>query len=139
MDAGKRTTGAWRVVYVGLALATIAVGLLVHFGGGALAPAVRDVVADALWAAMIVWWISAIWPAMGRRFLMAYAVCVLVELSQLVHTPWLDAVRATRLGHLVLGSGFEARDLLAYAAGVAAAAFADARFRAAAARPRPGP
>jgi hypothetical protein len=32
--------------------------------------------------------------------------------------PWLDAVRATRLGHLVLGSDFDGRDLLAYAIGV---------------------
>ncbi|MGZ8492750.1 MAG: DUF2809 domain-containing protein [Gemmatirosa sp.] len=32
------------------------------------------------------------------------------------------ALRGTRLGHLVLGTDFDARDLLAYAAGVACAA-----------------
>ncbi len=56
---------------------------------------------------------------------LAYALCVVVEVSQLYHAPWIDAVRATRLGHLVLGSGFDARDLLAYAVGVAFALLAE--------------
>jgi hypothetical protein len=43
-----------------------------------------------------------------------------VEVSQLWHAPALDAIRATDIGHLVLGSGFDLRDLLAYLLGVAA-------------------
>jgi hypothetical protein len=35
-----------------------------------------------------------------------------------VHTPALDAMRRTTAGHLVLGSGYDARDLAAYALGV---------------------
>jgi hypothetical protein len=35
------------------------------------------------------------------------------------------ATLGTRLGHLLLGSGFDARDLLAYALGIGAAAFVD--------------
>jgi hypothetical protein len=37
-------------------------------------------------------------------------------------------VRATQVGHLVLGSGFEARDFAAYAVGVALAAVIEALF-----------
>jgi len=48
----------------------------------------------------------------------ALAFCCAVEFSQLWHTPWLNAVRRTTAGHLVLGSGFNARDLVAYAGGV---------------------
>ena len=37
-------------------------------------------------------------------------------MSQLYHTPTLDAIRATQAGQLVLGSGFDPRDLAAYVA-----------------------
>jgi hypothetical protein len=90
----------------------------------------RDVVGDALWAAMIVWWVGVFAPD-GRawiRYGVAYAICALVEISQAYHSPSLDAIRANRIGQLVLGSGFDARDLLAYALGVGAAALADAAF-----------
>ncbi|MBU6365939.1 MAG: DUF2809 domain-containing protein [Gemmatimonadetes bacterium] len=124
------TARAWdprRTRHLGAAAATIAIGLLVHRRGALLGAALRDVAGDALWAAMIVWGVSALAPAARRRWrgAAAYAVCAAVETAQLVHTPALDAVRATTLGHLVLGSDFDARDLLAYAAGVAAALLLD--------------
>lgn len=116
-----------RRLYVTLALATIALGLLVHWRGDALAPALRDVAGDALWAAMIVWWVSALAPHLGLpwRGASALAVCAAVEFGQRVHTPWLDPLRRTTLGHLVLGSDFDQRDLLAYVGGVLAAVLLD--------------
>lgn len=51
----------------------------------------------------------------------AWILCAAVEVSQLWHPAWLDAVRATRLGALVLGRGFLWSDLAAYAVGVALA------------------
>ena len=121
---------AARTRHLVAALVTIALGLLVHRRGTMLGPAVRDVAGDALWAAMIVWWVSALAPATRRRWrgAAAYAVCAVVEAAQLLHTPRLDAVRATTLGHLVLGSAFDVRDLFAYAAGVAAALLLDRAF-----------
>jgi hypothetical protein len=117
-----------RVTYLALALTTIVVGLVVHFGGRVLAPAARDILGDALWAAMIVWWVGVIAPRANppTRYGIAYAICAVVELSQAYHTPGLDAARANRLGQLVLGSGFDPRDLIAYAIGVGAAALLDA-------------
>ena len=115
---------ASRAAYVGLALATIALGLAIHLGGRrVLPPAVRDPLGDACWAAMMLWWVSALAPRRPLRWRAAatLAVCAAVEVAQLVRHPTLDAVRATALGHLVLGSDFDARDLAAYAAGVLAA------------------
>jgi hypothetical protein len=116
------------VTYVVLALSTIVIGLLVHRRGAMLSTAARDILGDALWAAMIVWWISARVPLARplARYGTAYAICALVELSQALHTPRLDALRATTIGQLVLGSGFDPRDFLAYALGVGAAALLDA-------------
>lgn len=113
-----------RLRYFALAVGTMALGLAVHRGGGALSPAVRDVLGDALWAAMLSWWIAAVAPALrlSRRSAAAIAFCFAVEFSQLYHVPALDAIRRTRAGHLVLGSGFDPRDFAAYAAGLLAAA-----------------
>jgi hypothetical protein len=111
-----------RIVYVALAVGTIVVGLAVHLHGAALSIVARDVLGDALWAAMIAWWIGAAAPTvrLSRRTIVALAVCFAVELSQLYHAPGIDALRETTLGHLVLGSGFDPRDLASYSAGVLA-------------------
>src|SRR4051794_35807879 len=106
-----------RALFVALALGTIAFGLLVHLHGrGVLGPAAQDKLGDALWAAMIAWWIGALAPRarLGLRAAVAYGICAGVEISQAFHSPALDAIRATRLGHLVLGNGFDPGDLLAY-------------------------
>ncbi len=112
------------------ALLTIGIGLLVHRGALPLTPRTRDVLGDALWASMMVWWMGVVWPAKTPmvRGGLALAVCVLVESSQLLHVSWLDAVRATSIGHLVLGSGFDARDLLAYTIGCGVAVAIDMRW-----------
>lgn len=123
-----------RAIYVGLALATICAGLVVHRPGTLRDPVMRDVTGDALWGMMIAWWAGALVPqaSLVARGLAAYGVCAIVEASQAVHAPALDAIRATTAGHLVLGSGFDPRDFVAYAAGVAAALLIEAvarRFR----------
>lgn len=124
----KGTTAARRWGYLAAALLTIAVGLLVHRGPLPLNGALRDIIGDALWAVMMVCWVSALQPHAPRRvrLIASLVLCWLVELSQLLHTPALDAFRATTAGHLVLGSGFDPRDLLAYTVGVVIAARLDA-------------
>ena len=103
------------------------IGLGVHWGAAAMNATARDVLGDALWAAMIVWLVSAALPTvrLAARSAVAFAICLMVELGQLYHTPALDALRNTTGGHLVLGSGFDPRDLIAYAGGVCAAAIVD--------------
>jgi hypothetical protein len=123
---GRKAPSAFRerANYVALALATIAIGLLVHLRGSFLGPVTRDMLGDALWAAMIAWWVGALVPRarLAARSAGAFAMCAGVEVSQLFHSPTLDAIRGTQVGHIVLGSGFDARDFLAYALGVAGAA-----------------
>ena len=112
-----------RLRYFVLAIVTIVVGLLVHFDGRVLSFRVRDVLGDALWAMMIVWWMGVALPSvrLSVRGVAAFAVCVAVEFSQRYHTPFLDAARLTVPGQLILGSGYDPRDFLAYAAGVVVA------------------
>jgi hypothetical protein len=51
----------------------------------------------------------------------AFGIALGVELSQRFHVPWLDAIRSTSLGALLLGQGFLWSDVACYAAGVALA------------------
>jgi hypothetical protein len=109
--------------FAALAIGTLALGLLVHQAGSVLPPAVQDILGDALWAMMIAWLVGAIIPRTPpwRRAAVAIAFAWAVELSQLLHAPWLDGWRRTTLGQLTLGTDFDPRDLAAYAVGVLAA------------------
>jgi hypothetical protein len=109
-----------RGTYLGLAIATIAIGLAVHYHMHWLGEA-RDIVGDALWAAMMVWWISALVPGASLigRLALAFVIAAAVEASQTL--AFLDPLRHTGLGHLVLGTDFDPRDFASYAAGVLAA------------------
>jgi hypothetical protein len=93
----------------------------------------RDIAGDAIWAAMIAWGVAAVIPSrpLIARGVAAFALCAAVEVSQLVHTPTLDAWRASTLGALVLGSGFDPRDLASYAIGIVTAAATERIIRSA--------
>ena len=112
-----------RRTYIALILVTVGLGLLVHMHGTALAPALRDILGDTLWAMNIVWVVSFVAPRapLATRAAVALAICFAVELSQLIDHRALDAARHSLIGHLLIGSDFDARDFVAYTAGVAIA------------------
>jgi uncharacterized protein YebE (UPF0316 family) len=56
--------------------------------------------------------------------------CYLIEISQLYHAFWIDSIRRTTLGGLVLGYGFLWSDLLAYAIGIGVGIIIDIAWRA---------
>ena len=82
---------------------------------------------DALWTVMVYLCILFLRPRVSvpRAALAALGLSFAVEFSQLVHVPWLDALRAHRFGALLLGRGFLASDLLCYTVGAALAAGVD--------------
>lgn len=124
-------TALWsrrRAIAIAAALATIALGL----ASRRYAPALPDFVAayagDALWALLVYLLATVIAPSapIARRAIAALAFAFAIETSQLYHAPWIDGLRANRLGALVLGSGFLWSDLVCYTAGVACGASTEA-------------
>lgn len=84
---------------------------------------------DALWAAMIYWGFKFLFAQNSKvTALYALVFCFLIEFSQLYHEPWIDQIRNTRLGSLVLGFGFLWSDLICYSVGIFLSVQAD-RFR----------
>lgn len=82
---------------------------------------------DTLWTAMVYACLVFLWPRLTipQAAALAVGISFAVELSQLYRAPWLDAVRAHRLGALVLGRGFLASDLVCYTVGGLLAAGVD--------------
>ena len=82
---------------------------------------------DALWALMVFlgWGLLMPRSSTGRLAMLALATSWLVELAQLYQAPWIDAIRATAPGHLVLGNTFSWFDLVAYGVGVLVGALGD--------------
>ncbi len=113
------------------AFATIALGLLWRSHRVPLPSFVAKYGGDALWALMIFFLVRAVNPRLSLRAgsVWALAICWLVEFSQLYRAPWIDSIRHTFLGHLVLGSTFNPPDLLAYAVGVALQGFSLERLQ----------
>jgi hypothetical protein len=75
---------------------------------------------DTLWALDAFLGIGLLLPraTTGLVAALTMAFSVAVELSQLYHAPWIDSIRQTTLGGLVLGFGFLWSDLACYAVGV---------------------
>lgn len=113
-----------------LLISTVLAGLASRRFADSLPRLVADYAGDTLWATMVFWVLAFITTTSPTRRLSITALCIAigVELSQLYHAPWIDAIRNTRLGHLALGQGFLASDLWCYAAGVALAAAIDIAF-----------
>lgn len=120
-----------RVRYAVLALAVVASGLLWRSGFIPLTPSLSNYGGDALWALMIFVGFGFLLPRAGTVAIawLALSFSWSVEFSQLYHVPWIDAVRATLPGRLVLGNTFNWPDLLAYALGVGIGALVEWRLR----------
>ena len=75
---------------------------------------------DTLWALAAFLGIGLILTRQSTRTVafLAMAFSIAIELSQLYHAPWIDSIRQTTLGGLILGFGFLWSDLACYAAGV---------------------
>jgi len=117
-----------RVVYAIALVLVIAAGLASRRFGHALPAFVADYAGDTLWAAMVFVCLGLLFPRQPTRTLAlaALALAYADEISQLYHAPWIDAIRRTTPGALVLGWGFLWSDLACYTAGVALAAGVEA-------------
>jgi hypothetical protein len=118
------------VTYGSLLGLTVLLGLATRVRPDAFPALVARYGGDILWASMLVWLLALLRPGSTTttRGLVAIGIATLVELSQLIQSPWLTAARATPIGALVLGQGFLWSDLVCYAIGVSLASLLDARL-----------
>lgn len=103
-----------RLRLVSIAMATVATGLLSR-----RYPIAGNYPGDALWATLVfALWVLLV-PKYSLRIHLALAASTsfCVEFAQLYQAPWINSLRQTLPGKLILGSGFDPYDLIAYTIG----------------------
>lgn len=109
-----------RVVYFFIILCTMALGLASrkypHFFTSFLA----TYLGDTLWALLVYWLIGFLFPKLASQKVLVYALlfAYLIEISQLYQAPWINQIRDTTLGSLVLGHQFLWVDFVCYTTGI---------------------
>ncbi len=74
---------------------------------------------DVLWATMVYMGLCIVRPKWhwGMMFGITLVIAYSIEVTQLYHTPWIDTLRNTTLGALILGFHFVWSDFICYSIG----------------------
>ncbi|WP_144513131.1 DUF2809 domain-containing protein [Bacillus mycoides] len=120
-----------RLLYAMLTIVVIILGLSSRKFAFALPDLLNGYLGDALWALMIFTGFGFLFPKIEMKKLafISLIFCYGIEISQLYHAEWIDSIRATTLGGLVLGYGFLWSDLVAYTIGVGIGMFCEFMLR----------
>lgn len=104
-----------RMKYLSLTLATIIIGLISR-----RIDSVPLFVGDGLYAVMMFFIIRTIFIrfSISKVAIISLAITYSIEISQLYQAQWINDIRHTLPGRLILGQGFLWSDLIAYLVGV---------------------
>jgi len=115
-----------RIKYFALIVSTIILGLLSrHIAGIPL------FIGDILWATMVYFMVRFVFISKPIKFIIvaSLAFCYAIEFSQLYQAPWINSIRHTVIGGLVLGEIFLWSDMLCYTIGVGIGVLVDIRSK----------
>lgn len=119
-----------RTKYGIIVLITIVAGLLSRKFMFIFPKSIAPYIGDAIWASMIYFIIRTVIPNLKiiNVAFIAIIVSYSIEISQLYQADWINNIRNTSLGGLVLGHGFLYEDLIAYLIGNIASMVIDKKF-----------
>ena len=102
----------------------VTIGLGLFSRTGYLPDFLYGYLGDTLYALMFFFIVGFVLPRSSiiKVSIVALSLCFAIELSQLYHAEWIDAIRKTRIGGLILGFGFLWSDLISYGVGVTSGA-----------------
>ncbi|PFZ65996.1 ribosomal maturation YjgA family protein [Bacillus wiedmannii] len=120
-----------RLLYALFTIVIIILGLSSRKLAFALPHLLNAYLGDALWALMIFTGFGFLFPKIDTKKVVFISLlfCYGIEVSQLYHAEWIDSIRATTLGGLVLGYGFLWSDIVAYTIGVGIGMFCEFMLR----------
>lgn len=109
-----------RWVYFIAVIITMAAGLASRTYGAVLPKWMNEHFGDALWVGMIYFGVRMVFIHLSRARAVWISVTFswMIEFSQLIQVPWLNELRSTLWGALILGSGFLVIDLIRYLIGI---------------------
>ena len=108
-----------RMIYSVLFLVTIPIGLATRKKPEWFYEPIAKYGGDILWTSLFFFLFRIIFPTKKLVTILCYtyALAVSIEISQLYHANWIDDIRRTFLGKMILGFGFLWSDLICYAIG----------------------
>ena len=109
-----------RPTYAGLIVGVVILGLGSRSSAAEILPEfIATYAGDTLWALMIFLLIGCVWAETSTIRVAAWTLAFAygIEFSQFHQADWINAIRDTRLGGLVLGFGFKGSDLVCYTLG----------------------
>ena len=109
-----------RITYLIAAIAVVILGLSSRRYSRVLPDFLASYAGDTLWALTAFLGIGVLFPrwSTARVCVTALLFAFAIELSQLYHSPWVEQLRHTKVGGLILGYGFLWSDLLCYVVGI---------------------
>lgn len=77
-------------------------------------------VGDMLWAMMVYFGFRFLFPKLNiiKSLVIAFLFSFSIEISQLYQADWINNIRNTTIGGLILGHGFLFEDLISYSIGI---------------------
>ncbi|MBI4645558.1 MAG: DUF2809 domain-containing protein [Bacteroidia bacterium] len=108
------------IIYLLLAVLTGAIGIASRKFGDYIPDFFAKYTGDTPWACAGYFFLRMLFPNWKKIYsaLTAFIISVVVECSQLFHPLWLDKVRNTIIGALLLGFGFKWSDFICYISGI---------------------
>ena len=113
-----------RIVYLFLIVLVIGLGLASRRWGYTLPEFISKYSGDTLWAIMVFLIMGFIFKNKSIWIIAFFAIIFSfsIEISQLYHGEFIDSIRGTRIGGLMLGYGFLWSDIVCYSLGIMIAA-----------------
>lgn len=109
-----------RIVYIAIFFIVIILGISSRTFSDVLPLFVSRHFGDALWASMVYFGCRILF--LKQRLFMSVVLSLVfsysIEFSQLYQADWINSLRSTLLGALILGKGFLSIDLIRYVIGI---------------------
>lgn len=108
-----------RLLYLILTLITMILGLLSRRYGNYLPNVISEYSGDTLWALMVYFGFAFLFN--NKSIVMISVITLIfsysIEISQVYQGHWINNIRGTTIGALILGKGFLFSDLICYSFG----------------------
>ncbi len=114
------TSARNRITYISIIIVVMLAGLSTRHFTSILPQWIISYAGDVLWAIMMFLIIGLIFIRVSslQTALITVIITISIEISQLYHALWIDAIRMNKIGGLVLGFGFLWSDIVCYVIGI---------------------
>ena len=109
-----------RVLYLVLIIIIMILGVCSRKYGQYLPKITSEYSGDILWALMVYWGFGFLFSKSSIKYITVISLIFSfgIEISQLYQAKWINTIRETTLGALILGHGFLFSDLVCYTIGI---------------------